>query len=203
MHHSEQIKAYLLWLQERGIRFPALAPPSARGLDSHQVSASPVSAPIKVLFLADIPTPGSEGHWKPLNGEEEALLDRMIQAMHMASHDAVVTPAFPPTVNPDVPPDDDLITTQRTRLQDLLHALKPELIIALGWQATRVALGEDCSWNSVRGQITASDHLAGVIVLPTLHPRDLLRFPGNKRSTWADLQRGMGQLGLGAKVQIS
>jgi uracil-DNA glycosylase len=191
MRHSEQFKAYLLWLEERGIHFPV---PSPAAPSDNEASAFSGTG-IKVLFLADLPCSTLIQSDAPMTEEELALLHRMIVAMQLSDTDYRIEVAFPNMASSYASPGPDLVVAQQAAALDLVDKIKPELIISLGWQATRIALGSDQSWHELRGKIIPSSYLLEIPVLPTLHPRDLLRFPPNKRSTWSDLQRGMNQLG--------
>ena len=191
MRHSEQFKAYLLWLEERGIHFPA---PAAATASNEETSAFTHSG-IKVLFLADLSCPTLFDSNAPMNEEELALLHRMIVAMQLSDADYRIEAAFPNMTSSYASPDPDLVVAQQSLVFKLVEEIKPELIISLGWQATRIALGSDHGWQELRGKIIHSPYLSEIPVLPTLHPRDLLRFPPNKRTTWSDLQHGMYHLG--------
>lgn len=131
-----QLGAYLLWLKDRGLRFPVRA------------AAVPASEPapkrsVQVAFVGDTGfTPA-----------ERDLLDKMIAAMKLTGEHAVIERSS------------DFGAFAST------HAAA--VVIPLGNAAAAV-----CPPDSVA----------------TLHPRDLLADPEQKRLAWNDLKRAMARL---------
>ncbi len=103
--------------------------------------------------------------------DERALLVKMIAAMNLTGEFAIVDDAEAWLADPE---------RRSTRLT-----------IALGSKATAVLM-PTAAFQEVRGRFDQGTF--GLRVLPTLHPRDLLRQPADKRVAWTDLQLAMGEL---------
>ena len=199
MYSSEQIRAYLLWLRERGLHIPVINEVSPTSMASSD-GENPAEwvGPIKVIFLSDLPLASHAQQSDPPSGtdfEQKNLLDRMILAMQLKPEECYITAAFPQDSKATDLADKSFIAAQRLKLKELIKKRTPCLLIALGEQAGKVAFQDYSSFLHHRGKILASVDLDGLAVLSTLHPRDLIRFPGNKRLAWTDLQLGMQHLG--------
>jgi len=148
----------------------------------------------RVLVVGDGPGEEADRAGVAFAGEERALLDRMLAAMRLGPEEIFVTNALLCRL-PKRAPDRTVVATCRRYLTGLIDAMHPELMILMGAWTTRAILGERVPFAEIRGRLVPSQTL-GLPVLATLHPRDLLRFPANKRVAWGDLQVAMAALGL-------
>lgn len=198
---NQAAQAYLLWLKDRGLVHPTgprAAPTSLdRSEDVEPAMAVGATRRHRLILIGDLPTPEAHDLGRPLCGEEEALLHRMIQAMRLTDGDSLVVNALDRrSSQPSEAPDAATIAAARLRLADLVKVSGGELVVALGSFAAKVLLGDSTNFHESRGQLVASQVLDGQPVIATFHPRDLLRFPANKRLAWSDLQVAMRHLGL-------
>jgi len=148
----------------------------------------------RVLVVGDGPGVEADQAGVAFAGEERELLDRMLAAMRLESEQVFVTNALLCRL-PEAAPDRTAVATCRRYLTGLIDQMHPELVILMGAWTTRAVLGERVPFAEVRGRLVLNQAL-GLPVLATLHPRDLLRFPANKRVAWGDLQVAMAALGL-------
>jgi len=159
-----QLETYLLWQTERGQKYP----PRYRGpaVSDREPVETP---PVLVMFLSDV----------PLNSAESDLLEKMTAAIRLERKD------FQVKVVTDWDPSGQLPTPEsidRWRDQYLCDetAACAKAIVPLGALATRIAFGKG-SFKALRGTWQSN-------LLPTFHPRDLIRLPQYKVEAWQDLQ---------------
>lgn len=196
MQPSEQIKAYLLWLRERGLHIPVFNVSSSleESTTDTEVLRDQKNS-IKVVFLSDLPLEESaQIDSISTDSEQRKLLDRMIMAMQLRPEEYLITAIFTEDFQFHHLYSKDYLEMRRKELKDLIKKQAPHLVITLGQQAVKIAFDDDRDFLGRRGKIVPSPQLDGLAVLATLHPRDLLRFPGNKRLAWDDLQTGMHHL---------
>lgn len=214
MDSGEQLQAYLYWLKDRGLKyFPATeSKPNPIGdvmvtgrgfLEDPMQRRSQVD--VKVSSNSELDSPGTKkpptmrvlvlgdqaltAKGKPEFAlAERDLLDRMIAAMGLGAHDIFITHAAssPSATNLDA---------DSARLKRLVEDLNPEVVIAFGPEAARIATRDKDAFAEIRGRLIFSAPL-GRHVLATYHPRELLKDPAHKRTAWGDLQVAMGALGL-------
>ena len=74
-----------------------------------------------------------------------------------------------------------------------IAVIQPEVIVALGRYAAQTLLRDSTPISRMRG---GWREYQGIPLMPTFHPAYLLRNPGGKKPTWADLQEVMKRLEL-------
>jgi uracil-DNA glycosylase family 4 len=79
-------------------------------------------------------------------------------------------------------------------LRRQIELVAPEVILCVGRIAAQRLLGREDTLARMRGRVHAFD---SVPVVVTYHPAYLLRSPGEKRKSWADLKLALGVLGRG------
>lgn len=120
--------------------------------------------------------------------EEEAMLWRMMAAINLSQEDVYVTNAVKCSQQDELKPGSRAERRCLPWLEQELRIIQPKVICAMGEVAANALLGRPkarfwraklypCAWPG----ITAS-------VMPTYHPRFLLRQPEMKEATWQDLQ---------------
>ncbi|MBU5638187.1 uracil-DNA glycosylase [Geomonas sp. Red69] len=72
-----------------------------------------------------------------------------------------------------------------------IAAVEPEVVVALGEEATRLLLGGEATLEQVRGSL---QDVRGRAVMPTLHPESLLADEALKRHVWEDMKLVMRRL---------
>ena len=141
----------------------------------------------RLMIIGEAPGRDEDREGKPFVGRAGQLLDRMLDAIDMgrarADAPVYITNVLPwrPPQNRDPKPEE--IAMMLPFLAAHVALVDPELIILMGNTACEAVLGK-------RGIMRLRGHWAegfGRPALPMLHPAYLLRQPGAKRETWADL----------------
>jgi len=109
-------------------------------------------------------------------GETGELLSRIIAAMGLSAEKVLIC-------NSDAP----------KAVVEKIRQISPRVIITLGEEAGRVALGSEFSLEKLRGKF---HEFEGIRVMPTLHPSLLVEQPQYKRRVWEDMKLVMEYAGL-------
>jgi uracil-DNA glycosylase len=150
------------------------------------------SAPLMVV--GEGPGADEDAQGEPFVGRAGKLLDEMLRAIGRSRKEnaaeksvfiANVVKCRPPG-NRDPEPDE--VEACRPYLDQQIRLVKPKLIVALGRVAAQRLLGTDAPLSKLRGPVHeyGSEHTP---LLITYHPAYLLRSPGEKVKSWADLKR--------------
>lgn len=170
---NRQLAAYALWLEERGLKTPsfrdttAATSSHAEGTPSNRaegtVSQPDESPSSEIMFVGD----------RPFTPDERALLAKILAALDLA---------------PDRAPMIENAAPDALRAAIARH--RPAAVVLLGVPTLRTAIASQCSFRQLSGRVFRYAASYGdTAFLVTYHPRDLLRFPANKRQAWDDLQR--------------
>jgi uracil-DNA glycosylase len=170
---NRQLTAYALWLEERGLKTPpfreAAAETASHAEDMQSEHAEGIvpqpdeSVSSEIMFVGD----------RPFTLDERALLAKILTALALA-------PERAPTVE-DAAPE---------ALRAAIARHRPAAVVLLGVPTLRTAIAPQCSFRQLSGRVFRYAASYGdTAFLVTYHPRDLLRFPANKRQAWDDLQR--------------
>jgi DNA polymerase len=150
------------------------------------------SAPLMVV--GEGPGADEDAQGEPFVGRAGKLLDEMLraidrsrqeQAADKAVYIANVVKCRPPG-NRD--PEADEVEACRPYLDQQIRLVKPKLIVALGRIAAQRLLSTDAPLSKLRGPLYEYGP-AHTPLLITYHPAYLLRSPGEKAKSWADLKR--------------
>lgn len=143
------------------------------------------------------------GHWLPeseasgaagcqavFGTQEDAMLSRMLTAIHVAPEEVLITNVIKCSVGPGTQPQAAHIDACASYLQRQIKAASPKLICTMGMVATRAVLQLSHPLSRLRGRFHSYTSLDGqkIPVLPTFHPGYLLQNPEMKKATWEDLQ---------------
>jgi uracil-DNA glycosylase family 4 len=147
-----------------------------------------------LMVIGEGPGADEDARGEPFVGRAGKLLDEMLkaigrsrleQAPGQAVYIANVVKCRPPG-NRD--PEADEVEACRPYLDQQIRLIKPKLIVALGRIAAQRLLDTDAPLSKLRGPLYeyGPEHTP---VLITYHPAYLLRSPGEKAKSWADLKR--------------
>lgn len=159
-------------------------------------------ASARLVFVGEAPGFEEDRRGETFVGRAGQLLTKMILAMGLSREEVFICNVLKcrPPGNRD--PLADEILACNAYLVEQLSIIQPEVLIALGAPAAKTLLNTTQSIGRLRGQFHEY-HLSGtagvgpaIPLMPTYHPAYLLRSPGEKRKTWADLQMVMALLGL-------
>jgi uracil-DNA glycosylase family 4 len=137
------------------------------------------------LLVGEAPGAEEDRLGDPFVGQAGKLLDNMLAAIGLNRgknvYIANVLKCRPPgNRNPE--PDEVAKCTPHLRRQ--IELIQPKLILAMGRFAAQTLLATDASIASLRGRVHA---YAGLPLVVTYHPADLLRNLPDKSKAWADL----------------
>ena len=159
-------------------------------------------ASARLMFIGEAPGFHEDQQGIPFVGRAGDLLTKMIGAMGLKREETYICNVLKcrPPDNRD--PAADEITACSGYLFEQISIVDPEVIVALGAPAARTLLNTTESIGRLRGRFHdfrpsgASDADPSIPLMPTYHPAYLLRSPGEKNKTWADLKSVMQRLGL-------
>lgn len=138
----------------------------------------------RVMIIGEAPGRDEDQQGRPFVGRAGQLLDRMLAAIDLKRTENVyITNVLPwrPPQNRD--PNSDEIGMMKPFLERHVALAKPDVLVLMGNISCQTVLGRR-GITRMRGKW---DQAWGLPVLPMLHPAYLLRQPGSKRETWADL----------------
>lgn len=156
----------------------------------------------RLVFVGEAPGYEEDKQGLAFIGRAGQLLSKMIVAMGLSREEVFICNVLKcrPPRNRD--PSADEVLACSPYLREQLSIIEPEVLVALGSPAAKTLLHTAESIGRLRGRFH-DYYLSGVVgdgpsvpMMPTYHPAYLLRSPGEKRKTWADLQMVMDLLGL-------
>ena len=171
---------------------------SCRNCDS--VSGSPLpgqgSATPRLFVVGDygeISSTNSEVIW---GADEDELFWKMMAAIGLDQESVYVSNCIKCRQDNVSAPDPALARRCFPFLQQELAAIQPGLICSMGEIATGLLLGSRVPLVRMRGRFHQYRSPHGTVsrVMPTFHPRFLLKHPEMKRAVWLDLQAVQRQL---------
>ncbi len=122
--------------------------------------------------------------------EEDAMVDRMLKALHLSKEDAFITNCIKCGIVDTVQPVKENIEACSSYLFRQIACISPVIICTMGVIASRILLNLSRPLSQIRGRFytyrTAEN--VEIPVLPTYHPTFLLQNPDMKKATWIDLQ---------------
>jgi uracil-DNA glycosylase family 4 len=132
---------------------------------------------------------------EPFAGPAGKLLDNMLRALGLSrganTYIADIVKCRPADIDgQDRPPSADETAACLPYLSRQIDLIRPDILIALGKTAAIALLNvpADTTLDSLRGK---THHVAGVPLIVTYHPADLLRQPLDKAKSWRDLCMAM------------
>jgi uracil-DNA glycosylase family 4 len=122
--------------------------------------------------------------------EEDRMLSRMLEAIHLVPGDVFVTNILKCGLPASCQPVADNIHCCLSSLRRQIAVIAPEVICSMGIIATRTLLDLPQSLSQLRGRFHVYTALDGrqIPLMPTYHPSYLLQAAEMKSETWKDLQ---------------
>lgn len=145
----------------------------------------------EIIFVGEAPGADEDVQGRPFVGRAGQLLTRMIEAMGFTRDEvfiANICKCRPPKNRKPAPHEMEACLPY---LKAQIALLKPRVIICLGATATEGLLG----LNGITRLRGTWHSFEGIDVMPTFHPSYLLRKPGAKHDTWADLKAVLKHIG--------
>jgi uracil-DNA glycosylase len=143
----------------------------------------------RLVFVGEGPGVEEDTSGLPFVGQAGKLLDKIIEAMGYLREDvyiANVVKCRPPDNRAPLPEEVEKCVPF---LQRQIHAIGPEVIVALGTSASHALTGSTSSMASQRSRPHPLIWDPKITVMPTYHPAYLLRNPSAKRLVWDDMKK--------------
>ncbi|APW44396.1 uracil-DNA glycosylase [Rhodoferax saidenbachensis] len=163
--------------------------------------APPTPAQCDWMVVGDPPDEDEDRAGQPFAEAAGQLLDNMLKAMGASRSGSGATGVYLTNVVKCRPPQARIpqaaeLAQCAAFLQREIALVQPKVILAMGRFATQVLLGEQSELatqplGKLRGTLYRYQDVA---VVPTYHPRVLLRAPADKAKAWADLCLAMDVL---------
>ena len=159
-------------------------------------------ASARLVFVGEAPGYEEDQQGLAFVGRAGQLLTKMIIAMGLKREDVFICNVLKCRPPNNRTPAADEIAACSAYLFEQLQIIQPEIVCALGAPAAQTLLATKEAIGRLRGRFhdfyTSGAPMIGdpVPLMPTYHPAYLLRSPGEKKKTWADLQMIMAELGL-------
>ncbi len=148
------------------------------------------TANLMLIFIAPDTVAVEKNAGKFLAAESEFLLEKMLHAIELDSHDVYITsllkcpvPASDNTANPAISSAE--IEACRPWLNQQIKQIKPQMLLVMGLTVAQCLLQTTGGQDDLR--LHQHDY-AGVPVVVSYAVKDLLENPPQKRKAWADLQ---------------
>lgn len=176
---DDQTKTYFEWLRQRGL--PEAA--AFRVQKSVAIDRVDLGRPVAPSCRPRLGFVVASTQFEVSTKEEADLLLKMREAMQL---DALETLTL---VGEDL---GSLVSPLQAALIEGL----PQIMVVFGERLAKRILGKEFHFSSQRGQIIThwQEKELPTAVLVTFHPRDMLRFPLNKKHVWKDFQLVKGWL---------
>jgi len=148
----------------------------------------------ELVVVGEAPGAEEDRRGEPFVGRAGQLLDAMLQAAGWAREQVFIANVLKcrPPGNRD--PSAEEIERCLPYLGRQLEALSPRAVLCVGRIAAQALLATDVPIGKLRGRMHAGP--GGLPLVVTYHPAYLLRSPGEKAKSWADLKLLRATLGL-------
>ncbi|MGZ6081210.1 MAG: uracil-DNA glycosylase [Myxococcaceae bacterium] len=144
----------------------------------------------RLVFVGEGPGAEEDNQGIPFVGAAGQLLTKMILAMGYSRDEVYICNVVKCRPPGNRNPEPDEIQACQPFLEAQLHAIRPEVIVALGKFAAQTLLRTDTPITRLRGQWR---EYVGIPLMPTFHPAYLLRNPPEKKAAWTDLRAVMAR----------
>lgn len=138
-----------------------------------------------LFIIEDRPTAAEEETGLPFAGAAGELLDKMLKAIDLDRSEVYLTSLVKCRPANDKDPGRDVIRPCLNFLARQIAAVNPVIICSMGPLAARILTGSSQSLFRFRGKI---HDFHGTPLIPSFHPRFLLKNTEMKKGSWADLQ---------------
>ena len=144
-----------------------------------------------LMLIGEAPGADEDRAGLPFVGVSGRLLDRMLASVGLDRTQVLITNILPWRPPGNRAPSDSEIAACLPFLLRHVALVRPRHLVLLGATATRALTGSPAGIRRLRGtwrEVVIPDLPHPLPALPTYHPAYLLRTPGAKRESWADLR---------------
>jgi len=141
----------------------------------------------ELLVVGEAPGADEDQQGEPFVGRAGQLLNSMLIALRAPRATVYIANVLKcrPPGNRDPAPEE--VRCCQPYLQRQIDLLQPRLMVAVGRIAAQNLLATDTPIGKLRGRVHRYGE-RGIPLIVTYHPAYLLRSPGEKRKSWADLR---------------
>lgn len=141
----------------------------------------------EIMFIGDFPSSQEDTEGKIALGRSGELLQKMIEnVLHTPLHSVYITNLIKCYAsNPSLYGSFEVNSCHPYLLEEI-SLVSPKLIVTLGEQSYQALTKESHPLEEVRGNMLRYENYT---ILPTYHPRFLLRNPSRKREVFEDLKK--------------
>lgn len=152
------------------------------------------------LVIGEAPGAEEDARGEPFVGRAGQLLNSMLKAVGLAREQVFIANILKcrPPNNRDPKPEEAVCC--RPYLERQIALIRPKIILAVGRIAAQNLLATDTTIGRLRGRVHAFGAARTPLVV-TYHPAYLLRSPGEKRKSWADLKLAVDVVARGSLAQ--
>jgi DNA polymerase len=134
-----------------------------------------------LVFIGDGPGQNEDRIGLPFSGEAGQLLDRILNAMGLSREQIYLCNVVRCLPSKNRNPNTDQIDLCEPLLARQLETIQPKIIVTLGDLTTETLLKPEVPISKLRGEWQLYNNM---LLMPTLHPVDLIRNPIDKRIVW-------------------
>ncbi len=148
----------------------------------------------KLMFVGEAPGVDEDEQGKPFVGRSGRLLTDIIEkGMRLARSEVYIANIVKCRPPQNRNPQPDEVEKCKEILLRQIAILQPKWVVTLGGYASQVLLNTEKPIEQLKGQWHQLDleGTATIQVMPTWHPRYLLRTPAAKKETWEHIQSVM------------
>jgi DNA polymerase len=145
----------------------------------------------RLLFVGEAPGADEDRQGVPFVGAAGQLLNKMLSKLGLRREEVYIANILKSRPPGNRDPEADEIAACLPFLEKQIKAIRPRVIVTLGWIATHALLGTKEPLARLRGRW---QRYRDIRVMPTFHPSFLLRAPQERRKTWDDMQQVMEYL---------
>ncbi len=151
----------------------------------------------RMMVIGEAPGAEEDRQGEPFVGRAGGLLNSMLRAAGFARSEVYIANVL--KCRPPNNRDPSMEEAERCLpyLRRQIELVAPDVILCVGRIAAQRLLGREDTLARMRGRVHAFE---SVPVVVTYHPAYLLRSPGEKRKSWADLKLALGVLGRGDRA---
>ncbi len=155
----------------------------------HQGRAFPVDAAgaeaAKLMVVVDYPTPADEASGTFISGNAGELFNRMLAAIGLERRTIYLTGMTRCSPGKDQAPSEAECLACQPWLLKEIRLIRPKIIMVMGPRSAAILCGKDAPLAQLRGRLTS---YAGIKVMASHHPADLLKDESLKKESWHDLR---------------
>jgi len=149
-----------------------------------------------ILFIGEAPGYNEDIQGLPFVGDAGKLLDKILHAMGLSRSEVYIANILKCRPPGNRNPSPEEIMNCYPYLLRQIDSIRPKVIVALGYVATKTLLKTKRPMGELRGNFY---DFRNTVVLPTYHPAYLLRNPADKKKVWEDMQKLLNFLKTGER----